>query len=54
MRMLKYCLVICAVVLAASQTTWAQKSESRFASLDGARVHYINYGKGDEALVLGQ
>jgi len=26
--------------------------ESRFAKLDNARVHYINYGKGDEALVL--
>ena len=26
--------------------------ESRFAKLDGARVHYVNYGKGDEALVL--
>jgi len=47
-------LLLCAFVfvLAASQITWAQKAESRFASLDGARVHYINYGKGDEALVL--
>src|SRR5256885_1474079 len=26
--------------------------ESRFAKLDGTRVHYVNYGKGDEALVL--
>ena len=26
--------------------------ESRFAKLDGARVHYVNYGKGDDALVL--
>ena len=26
--------------------------QSRFAKLDGARVHYVNYGKGDEALVL--
>lgn len=26
--------------------------ESKFAKLDGARVHYVNYGKGDEALVL--
>jgi pimeloyl-ACP methyl ester carboxylesterase len=27
-------------------------AQSRFAKLDGARIHYINYGKGDEALVL--
>jgi pimeloyl-ACP methyl ester carboxylesterase len=27
-------------------------AESRFAKLDGARIHYVNYGKGSEALVL--
>ena len=26
--------------------------ESRFTKLDGARIHYVNYGKGSEALVL--
>jgi pimeloyl-ACP methyl ester carboxylesterase len=26
--------------------------ESKFAKLDGARVHYVNYGKGEEALIL--
>ncbi|MEP6922610.1 MAG: alpha/beta hydrolase [bacterium] len=26
--------------------------ESRFAKLDGAKIHYVNYGKGSEALVL--
>ncbi len=26
--------------------------ESRFTTLDGARIHYLNYGKGSEALVL--
>ena len=26
--------------------------ESRFAKLDDARIHYVNYGKGDQALVL--
>ena len=26
--------------------------ESKFATLDGARIHYMNYGKGDEALVF--
>src|SRR6266700_4438251 len=33
----------------------AEKSatgESRFTTLDGARIHYVNYGKGSEALVL--
>jgi len=28
------------------------KPESRFTKLDRARIHYVNYGKGDEALVL--
>ena len=26
--------------------------ESRFTTLDGARIHYMNYGKGSDALVL--
>ena len=26
--------------------------ESRFAKLDGARIHYVNYGKGSDALLL--
>lgn len=54
-------LLITAVVLAAATMTQTQTAsaqpktpqlESRFAKLDGARVHYVNYGKGDEALVL--
>jgi pimeloyl-ACP methyl ester carboxylesterase len=40
------------LVLTATQTASAQKAESRFAKLDDARIHYVNYGKGDEALVL--
>lgn len=39
----------------ATYLTADQKSttgESRFATLDGARIHYVNYGKGKEALVL--
>jgi len=28
--------------------------ESHFTTLDGARIHYVNYGKGSEALVLIQ
>jgi pimeloyl-ACP methyl ester carboxylesterase len=35
-----------------SQDQKKTAGESRFAKLDGARVHYVNYGKGDEALVL--
>lgn len=30
----------------------ALTGESRFTKLDGARVHYVNYGKGSEALIL--
>lgn len=44
------------VVATSTQTATAQpktlQPESRFAKLDGARVHYVSYGKGDEALVL--
>lgn len=28
------------------------KAESRTTTLDGARIHYVNYGKGSEAVVL--
>jgi len=38
------------VAAAADETTPA--GESKFAKLDGARVHYVNYGKGDDALIL--
>ena len=27
-------------------------AQSKFATLDGARIHYVNYGKGDSAIVL--
>ncbi len=44
------------VVATSTQTATAQpktlQPESRFAKLDGARVHYVSYGTGDEALVL--
>lgn len=30
----------------------ARSSQSKYASLDGARIHYQSYGKGSEALVL--
>src|SRR6185503_10469193 len=40
------------VPIAAAKDAKSAKAESRFANLDGARVHYVNYGKGNEALVL--
>ena len=36
----------------ASAQPKASQPESRFAKLDKARVHYVDYGKGDDALVL--
>src|SRR5258705_3607908 len=46
-----------AFVLVGAPAATAQKAstatgESRYATLDGARIHYRNYGKGREALVL--
>ena len=54
MSTFKHRLLFCVFVfvLTVTQTASAQKTESRFAKLDGARIHYVNYGKGDEALVL--
>ena len=42
------------VSVRASSTTFDKglTEESRFTTLDGARIHYLNYGKGSEALVL--
>ena len=42
-------LLLCASAASAKDNP---KAESRFATLDGARIHYVNYGKGSEALVL--
>ncbi|MGH9905400.1 MAG: alpha/beta fold hydrolase [Pyrinomonadaceae bacterium] len=50
--------LFCAVLLLVSvPAAMAQKAsttagESRYATLDGARIHYKDYGKGREALVL--
>ena len=46
-----------AILVLAAPVAMAQKAspstgESRYATLDGARIHYKNYGKGREALVL--
>ena len=38
--------------LESSPKTESSAGESRFTTLDGARIHYVNYGKGSEALVL--
>ena len=47
-------LLTCVVALTASAQTPSPKSggESGEVTLDGARISYQNYGKGDEALVL--
>ena len=51
-------IVLAAVAtFGASETSYAKDDKnvtgkSKFATLDGARIHYVNYGKGDEALVL--
>lgn len=42
-------------VFAAASAAQAQNNpngEPRFAKLDNSRIHYVNYGKSDEALVL--
>lgn len=54
----RYLLPLSATLLIATATQFVTaqpktlQPESRFAKLDGARVHYVSYGKGDEALVL--
>src|SRR5258706_1501407 len=47
--------MLCGLLLAATAGAQGSKqspAESRYASLEGARVHYESYGKGREALVL--
>ncbi len=59
-RLLGFAVAIFAIVMAPNPSlevsaARAEKEtigESRFAKLDGARIHYVNYGKGDEALVM--
>lgn len=36
----------------ANSTKDEKKADSRWTTLDGARIHYVSYGKGSEALVL--
>jgi pimeloyl-ACP methyl ester carboxylesterase len=47
--------LICLLLLAGTAGAQGSKpspAESRYASLDGARIHYESYGKGRDALVL--
>ncbi len=56
MRIVRLPLIVCAVTLfftfTVSASGQAPNGNSRFAKIDDARIHYVNYGKGDEALVL--
>ena len=57
MRFQKSYLFSMAIVFASALTAGTavgqtSSGESRFAKLEDARIHYVNYGKGDEALVL--
>ena len=50
-RRLQFSLLF-VLLLAGAATASAFEGESKFAKLDGARIHYKSYGKGNEALVL--
>lgn len=60
MRVRRRCLLFFGMALAfvlagmGDRVVHAQdaRGTSHFAKLDKARIHYVNYGKGDEALVL--
>ncbi len=45
-------LAFVAAPVATAQKASTSAGASRYATLDGARIHYKNYGKGREALVL--
>jgi pimeloyl-ACP methyl ester carboxylesterase len=46
------CLLLVVTTTAAAQASAKSAVQSHYASLDGARIHYQSYGKGDKALVL--
>jgi pimeloyl-ACP methyl ester carboxylesterase len=62
LRRLLFCVVVLGWAVMAAQSSrsevasaMAQKSatgESRFTTLAGSRIHYVNYGAGNDALVL--
>ncbi|HQR35445.1 MAG TPA: alpha/beta hydrolase [Blastocatellia bacterium] len=45
-------LMTCALSVSQTQQAAESKPEDRFAKLDSMKVHYQNYGKGDEALIF--
>jgi pimeloyl-ACP methyl ester carboxylesterase len=64
-RLFFFAVALCALIVALSGKTPEHvragtsagptkdsTGDSKFTTLDGARIHYVNYGKGDEALVL--
>ena len=58
LRVLAVAIVLAAVAtFGAAETSYASADKnvtgkSKFAKLDGAKIHYVNYGKGSDALVL--
>ena len=51
-RFFQAILIVVVVSPAILADTSPPKGKSKYAKLDGARIHYVNYGKGREALVL--
>jgi len=55
-RLILFGILVFTFTIALSGVNHAQDArataDSRFTTLDGARIHYVNYGKGSEALVL--
>jgi pimeloyl-ACP methyl ester carboxylesterase len=58
LRVLAVAIVLAAVAtFGAAENSYASPDKnvtgkSKFAKLDGAKIHYVNYGKGSDALVL--
>lgn len=52
MRTLRYSLTLFAIIVAAATAVFAGDGESQYAKLDGAKIHYKSYGKGNDTLVL--
>src|SRR5258706_14414227 len=52
LRLTPMFFMLLTVATAAAQKPAESIGQSRSTSLDGTRIHYMNYGKGHEALVL--
>lgn len=52
MKRFLYLLPLLVLSLTASSLAQIPKAQSRFATLDGVKVHYDNYGGGNQAIVL--